>query len=298
MVHSVGSDVTEFRPGDRVASFHEMLTPNGSYGEYAMGHLDTTFHIPKHVSFDEAATIPLAGMTAAVGLYQKLGLPLPWYPAQKRLPLVIYGASSAVGAFAIKLAVRSNIHPLICVAGKGSSFVETLIDRSKGDTIVEYRNGNDSVIEGLQNATEEGEKLKYAFDAVSDNGSYQNLGKVMDTTEGKITVVLARKHYQGVPDGIELTYIQVGKVHSSNYPGLKGEKEPLGLKYDDFGAIMCRLFARGLSRRWLKGHPYEVVPGGLNGIETALKNLKGGKASAVKYVFRIMETEGLQKAQL
>lgn len=58
-----------------------MLSPHGSYGEYAVGCADTTFHIPEQVSFEEAATIPLAGMTAALGLYQRLNLPLPWRPA-------------------------------------------------------------------------------------------------------------------------------------------------------------------------------------------------------------------------
>jgi len=33
----------------------------------------------------------------------------------------------------------------------------------------------------------------------------------------------------------------------------------------------------------------------LGGIETALQNLKDGKASAVKYIFRIEETEGVER---
>jgi NADPH:quinone reductase-like Zn-dependent oxidoreductase len=299
VVHVVGSNVTEFRPGDRVASFHEMLSPHGSYGEYAVGLAATTFHVPNHVSFEEAATIPLAGMTAAVGLYQRLGLPLPWLPAQERLPLVIYGAASAVGAFAVKLASLSNIHPLICVAGRGASFVETLIDRSKGDTVVDYRNGDDAVVHDLQTALGTDEKLLYGFDAVSDKGSYQNLAKVMDVHKGKITLVLARKKYEGIPDTVEISYTQVGRVHSRNYPGIRGEKQLLGeLNDEDFGAVMYRFFGRGLAKGWFRGHPFEVIPGGLNGIETGLRNLKSGKASAVKYVFIIAEPDGLQKSQL
>ena len=134
VVHSVGSNVPGFRPGDRVANFYEMLKPHGSYGGYAVGLADTTFHISKHGSFEEAATIPLAGVTPAIELYQRLRLPLPWLPAQERLPLDIYGAASAVGAFAVKPASLSNIHPLIYIAGRDSSFVETLINQSKGDT--------------------------------------------------------------------------------------------------------------------------------------------------------------------
>jgi NADPH2:quinone reductase len=59
----------------------------GSFAEYAVGPESTTFHIPFNISFEEAAKIPLAGMTAALGLYQRLALPLPCLPAQERLPL-------------------------------------------------------------------------------------------------------------------------------------------------------------------------------------------------------------------
>ena len=67
-IHSVGEGVTEFKPGDRVAAFHEMMKPHGSFAEYAIAWAKTTFHIPPQTTFEEAATIPLAAMTAAVGL--------------------------------------------------------------------------------------------------------------------------------------------------------------------------------------------------------------------------------------
>jgi NADPH2:quinone reductase len=35
-------------------------------------------------------------MTAAVGLYLRLGLPEPWNPTTTSIPLIVYGASSAV----------------------------------------------------------------------------------------------------------------------------------------------------------------------------------------------------------
>lgn len=58
----------------------------------------------------------------------RLTLPYPWSPRDKPLPFLIYGAASAVGAYALKLAVVSNILPVITVAGRGPDFVETLID--------------------------------------------------------------------------------------------------------------------------------------------------------------------------
>jgi NADPH2:quinone reductase len=278
-----------------------MLTPHGAFAEYAVAPETTTFHIPSTVSFEEAATIPLAGMTAALGMYQRLGLPLPWLPVQERLPLVVYGAASAVGSFAVKLAMLSNIHPIVCVAGRGMAYVETLIDRSKGDTIIDYRHGDDEVVKGLQKALgSDNGKLAHAFDAVSDKGSYQNLMKIMDLEKGKISLVLARKSYEDIPPGFAKFFTQVGKVHSDRYPGMPGGERKLeGLLGDQtFGAVMYKFFERGLMEGWFKGHPFEVVPGGLAGVETGLKNLKAGKASAFKYVFKIDETAELSEAKL
>ncbi|RYP57158.1 hypothetical protein DL769_009659 [Monosporascus sp. CRB-8-3] len=275
IVHEVGSNVTEFKPGDRVAAFHEMAKPHGSYAEYAIAWQYTTFHIPKKTTFEEAAAIPLAAMTAAVGLYLRLGLPEPWRPATEPIPLVIYGAASAVGAYSVQLAKRSNIHPLICVAGKSGSYVETLIDRSKGDTIIDYRDGDEAVVEGLKKAAG-GTRLLYAFDAVAEHGSYINLGRVL--SEGsKMTLVLPPGGDSPVHVAASLTL--VGSVHN---------------EAKDFGFVYFRYLGRGLQEGWFKPHPQVVVPGGLAGIQKALEDLIAGKAHAVKFVFRIADTEGVE----
>ena len=52
VVHAVGSNVLEFKPGDRVAAFHQMMAPGGSYAEYAVSWAHTTFHIPKKTTFE------------------------------------------------------------------------------------------------------------------------------------------------------------------------------------------------------------------------------------------------------
>jgi NADPH:quinone reductase-like Zn-dependent oxidoreductase len=54
-VEEVGENVTEFHKGDRVAAFHEMTKPNGSFAEYAIAWAYTTFHIPKNTSFEEVS---------------------------------------------------------------------------------------------------------------------------------------------------------------------------------------------------------------------------------------------------
>jgi NADPH:quinone reductase-like Zn-dependent oxidoreductase len=56
IVEKVGANVFEFKPGDRVAAFHEMRTPGGSYAEYAIAWQHTTFHIPAETTFEGQST--------------------------------------------------------------------------------------------------------------------------------------------------------------------------------------------------------------------------------------------------
>ncbi|KAF1825221.1 GroES-like protein [Dissoconium aciculare CBS 342.82] len=279
IVHSVGADVTEFKPGDRVAAFHEMMTPGGSYAEYALAWDHTTFFLPKDTSFEGGATIPLAAMTAAIGLFasDRLALPTPINPATEPIPLVVYGGASAVGAFAIQLAQRSNIHPIIAVAGGGATLVEKYLDRSKGDTIVDYRQGNDAVVSGIKAALK-GKPLRHAYDAVSEveKGSVGNLSKVLDPQGSKATFVLPLSEQPAA--GITASNTNVGDAH-------KAQK--------DLAFVFFRLITRGLEEGWFKPHPHEVIPGGLGGVQEALTKLKEGKASAIKYVFEIADTQGL-----
>ncbi|KAI9829136.1 MAG: hypothetical protein M1832_000159 [Thelocarpon impressellum] len=279
VVESVGEEVSEFKAGDRVAAFHELFAPNGSYAEYAVSQAHTTFHLPKKTSYEEAATIPLAAMTSALALWVRLGLPEPFRPATKPIPLIIYGGASAVGAFAIKLASLANIHPLIVVAGRGQEYVRSLIDESKGDSIVDYRKGDEAVVSGIKDALRKtgNDKVEFALDAVAEHGTARNIAMVLDA-HGRLTLVLPLEKDSGIPDTVETTWTYVATVHGDD---------------QDFGSAFFRLFGRWLQQGRFSGHPYEAVPGGLAGVQKGLHDLKAGKASANKYVFRISDTPGV-----
>jgi len=291
IVEAVGDNVVEFKKGDRVASFHQMASPHGSFAEYAIGWDYTTFHLPQKTSFEEGASIPLAAMTAALGLYVRLGLPEPWNAITVQTPIIVYGASGAVGAYAIKLAQLSNIHPIIAVAGRAQAFVEKLIDRSKGDSIVDYRNGDSAVVSGIQDALKKtgAKEVKYAFDAISEHNSYQNISKVLSKEGSKITLVLPGKDYTAIPEYVEKSTTTVGSVHQDP----PEDKVKAGIKTGgrEFGYVFFRLFSRGLQEGWFTAHPHEVIPGGLNGIEKGLSDYKAGVNSGTKYVFKIEDTK-------
>lgn len=69
-VEAVGKDVTRFRPGNEVCGF----VGHGAFAEYVSTREDVLALKPAGVSFQQAATIPLAGMTAVQGLRDRGGL--------------------------------------------------------------------------------------------------------------------------------------------------------------------------------------------------------------------------------
>lgn len=91
-VAAVGSHVTEFKPGDEVFG----VAP-GAFAEYACNGASKFALKPANVSFEEAAAVPVAALTALQGLRDKGRI----QPGQK---VLIDGASGGVGTFAVQIA--------------------------------------------------------------------------------------------------------------------------------------------------------------------------------------------------
>ncbi|KAH6985366.1 putative quinone oxidoreductase [Ilyonectria destructans] len=292
-VEAFGDNVFGFTKGDRVAAFHVMMTPHGAFAEYAIAPANTVFALPSAVSYEEAATIPLAAYTSAVALFHQLEFPSPWDPQAKRdsgkkRPVIIYGASTAIGAFAIKLAQVANIHPVIAVGSKNSKFVVPFLNSSKGDRIVDYTayKTSEELVAALKDAVKEAGvedgRAYDVYDCVSENGTYVTLSKAIagppdaNGRKPRLTHVLPLDESMADPS-VEFVRTMVDHVH----------KEQL------FGTVWSAAFSRGLSEGWLTPHPYEAVKGGLAGLEGVLNGLKDGTVRGKKMVIRVGETEGV-----
>ncbi|KAF3940597.1 Zeta-crystallin [Dactylella cylindrospora] len=281
IVDAVGSKVLDFKPGDRVAAFHVMLERYGSYAEYAIAPASTTFHIPATTSFEEAATIPLVALTSAIALYQFLGLPPPWRPATTSIPFVVYGGTTSVGLTALKFARLSKLSPIITIAGGSKDIIEK---EGLADVIIDYR-GNDHIAEDIKAALG-GRELYHVYDGFTEPPSAAPLAENLHP-DGKITGIL--QYHEPLANGHKLVMTYVGSAHK-HYPGFPEEDvEP----NREFAYIFSRYLTKLLADGKFKTHPYEVVPGGLNGIPEALNRLKTGKVKASKLVARIADTEGL-----
>jgi NADPH:quinone reductase-like Zn-dependent oxidoreductase len=90
-VEAVGKSVTQFKPGDEVFG-----VCNGSLGEYACASERGLVMKPTNIAFEQAAAMPLAGLTALQGL-RKGNI----HAGQK---ILINGATGGVGTFAVQIA--------------------------------------------------------------------------------------------------------------------------------------------------------------------------------------------------
>jgi NADPH:quinone reductase-like Zn-dependent oxidoreductase len=122
-VEAVGKDVTHFRPGDEVFGGR-----NGAFAEYVCVREERSV-VPKpaNITFEEAAAVPVAALTALQGLRDKGQV----QPGQK---VLINGASGGVGTFAVQIAKAFGAYVTgVC----GTRNVELV--RSLGaDDVVDY----------------------------------------------------------------------------------------------------------------------------------------------------------------
>jgi NADPH:quinone reductase-like Zn-dependent oxidoreductase len=121
-VEAVGADVTRFRPGDEVYANVEF----GGFSEYACVSEDLLARKPANLTFEQAAAVPLAGLTALQGLRHG-GI-----EAGQRV--LIIGASGGVGTFAVQLAKWFGAH----VTGVCSARNVELVRSLGADRVIDY----------------------------------------------------------------------------------------------------------------------------------------------------------------
>jgi NADPH:quinone reductase-like Zn-dependent oxidoreductase len=99
-VEAVGSGVTRYQPGDQV--YANLLDHGyGGFAEYVPVPVDVMALKPATLSFEEAAAVPMAAVTALQGL----GHHGPIQPGQQ---VLVNGGSGGVGSFAVQLAKASG----------------------------------------------------------------------------------------------------------------------------------------------------------------------------------------------
>jgi NADPH:quinone reductase-like Zn-dependent oxidoreductase len=170
-VEAVGKDVGDLRPGDEVFG-----TTGYSWAEYAVASPEKLALKPANVSFEEAAAVPVAGITALQALRDHGQI----RPGQK---VLINGASGGVGTFAVQLAKVFDADVTAVCSTKNVEQARSL----DADRVVDYTQ---------EDFTRMGERHDLMLD-IAGSRSFVACRRVL--TEGATVVVIGgRLTYRGL----------------------------------------------------------------------------------------------------
>ncbi|WP_106498185.1 NADP-dependent oxidoreductase [Lentibacillus sp. Marseille-P4043] len=151
IIQEIGSDVTNFHVGDRVFA-RPATTPNGTYAEYTAVDENLLAKIPENISFEEAAVVPLAGLTA----WQCL---VDFSKIKAGDKVLIHAGSGGVGSFAIQIAKHFGAYVASTASGKNEAFLNELgVDKFinyKEENFEEILKDYDIVVDTMGGAIQE-----------------------------------------------------------------------------------------------------------------------------------------------
>src|SRR5512141_3507702 len=96
-VEAIGCNVKQFKPDDEVFGYLPSATGRGTFAEFVCAKENLITLKPSNLTFEQAAAVPLAAMTALQGLRDNGNI-------QRGQMVLINGASGGVGSFAVQIA--------------------------------------------------------------------------------------------------------------------------------------------------------------------------------------------------
>jgi NADPH:quinone reductase-like Zn-dependent oxidoreductase len=161
-VAAVGADVSGFLPGDEVFGIGD-----STFAPYARARADKLSTKPANLSFDQAAAVPVSGMTALQAVRDHGGI-------QAGDKVLIIGASGGVGTFTVQIAKASGAE----VTGVCSTSKVDLVRSLGADHVVDY--SREDVTDGGPH-----------YDVVLDIGGNRRLSQLRRalTPHGRLVIV-------------------------------------------------------------------------------------------------------------
>ncbi len=160
-VEAVGDDIEIFKQGDAVYGMTGSGL-SGGYAEYAIASVNTIVLKPESLSFEEAAAIPIAALTAWQAMFDLAHL-------RSGQRILITGASGGVGSMAVQLAKAKGAFVIGTASGRNEQFVRDL----GADEFVDYTKQNfEEVVKDVDVVfdTVGGDTLEQAFKTMKKGG--------------------------------------------------------------------------------------------------------------------------------
>ncbi|KAL9562636.1 hypothetical protein ACKAV7_013200 [Fusarium commune] len=276
VVVSIGPGVTRFKPGDRVIGFAlgviDETIDKAAFQTYTLLDEDATTHLPDIISFEEGSVLPVGMLTAAIALFDGLGLPMREKTAEEDGAILVWSGASAVGVSAVQIAHALGWSVYATASPKHHEWLKTLGATDTWD----YRDPQiaQKIAKALKSS---GTKIQGAIDARAEGTSFASVGEVLtaaDLTPGcKATALMPWPEETSLPAGIEGHHTNcVG--FTKNYPDIASWV---------FGGWLSNALKEGR----IKPAPRaRVIEGGLKATQEMLNVLRAG-ASGEKFVLKI-----------
>src|SRR5712672_134989 len=124
VVEQIGSAVAEYAPGDAVFGASGM----GAYAEYLAVRPEAIARKPSNLSFEEAASVPVASQTAWQGIFTHGHL-------EKGQTILIHGGAGAVGAYAVQLASHAGATVIATASDDDEAYLKSI----GASRVIDYR---------------------------------------------------------------------------------------------------------------------------------------------------------------
>ncbi|KAN0064811.1 Zinc-binding oxidoreductase alcohol dehydrogenase [Thecaphora frezii] len=278
--------------GDKVAGFvHGGKYPDrGSFAQYLKTSSELVMKVPEGISNDTASSVAVAGETAALALFDRLGLKYP--EPSKGLPeitkdspaLLVWAGSTAVGQYAIQLGRAAGYRVITTASPKNHELLKSMGAFETHD----YR--DESTPEKIAKAHPD---LSLALDCISENGTQSLCVRSLGEKGGEIIVLLkpeedAIKLRNDVKITHILAYTCLGRPFSygkAEFGKEIVEKDSAFIKkwLNGDQGVFYHLFKNKL----ISGNKIKHLEGGLRAIPEGLKYLQEGKVSGEKLAFTI-----------
>lgn len=191
--------------------------------------------------------------------------------------VVINGAASSVGAFAVQLAKLARFK-VIGIAGVSSQVAKDL----DADVVIDYRNKSDE------------ELAKDIVEAVKSTSA--ELVGIVDAVSTKESGTLLAEHILQAFGGGSITTLLPAYGQADAPANVKILMEMVATAYGDdsaFAKRMYRQLGQWLEEGIFKPNKVKLMPNGLDSVEEGLALLRNNKVNGVKLVYRIADTSDL-----
>lgn len=269
VVAQVGSAVKNFEEGDSVwtSTYYKDLRA-GCFQEYVVVPSHTVLPIPSTVSFEAAACLGVAALTASMTLWKWLGVPIPRHTPDEAVEeewLLVWGGSTVTGQFATQIANLSGIKVITVNSTETKSLSERL---GASHVVVRDGKGDDELVDEIRQVT--GDRVTRAIDLVGPKTAALALKAVSQAKPVAFAPLAMMANSQVVPENVEVHTVEMKQfvLDKSNVRFT----EELGKLLESDKIALPEL---------------HLLDGGLHSVQEGLELLKKGNLKGKKLVVRM-----------